>query len=281
MRLQVDTAAAQIAGRQHGVITYKQLRGVGISQAAIQRRVAAGRLFRVHRGVYAVGHNGLSNHGRWKAATLACGERAVLSHRSAAELWGLLKASDSDPHVTVRSSSGRPHRPGIVLCRSSTLTRAETTARDNIPVTRPHRTLLDIRGVVRPGLLRHAIREAEIQDLPIDVDALIGDRAASGLELEFLGFCRRHRLPEPEVNVRVGRYRVDFLWRAERLVVETDSRRYHRGVLAQQEDLERDRYLNQRGFVVLRFTGDELERSPNWAASEIRRRLKAVRPVDL
>jgi very-short-patch-repair endonuclease len=282
MRLQLDrpdAIVARIAARQHGVLTYEQLLAGGLSQSAIQRRVAAGRLFRIHRGVYAGGHDGLSHHGRWKAATLALGDGAALSHLSAAALWRLLSPTDADPHVTVPDYNGR-QRDGIVIHGSSTLSRAMTTARDNIPVTRPQRTLADIRAIVSPGLLRRAIREAEIQNLPIDAGALAPDRAFSGLELDFLAFCRRRRLPKPEVNVRVGRYRVDFLWPAEQLVVETDSQRFHRGLLAHHEDLERDQSLERRGFVVLRFTGDELSDRPKWVAAEIRRRLRAASPVE-
>jgi very-short-patch-repair endonuclease len=282
MRLQLDrrdAIVARISARQHGVVSYQQLLAAGLSQSAIQRRVAAGRLFRIHRGVYAVGHDGLSHHGRWKAATLALGDGAALSHLSAAGLWSLLRPTDADPHVTVPTHNGR-QRNGIVIHRSSTLSRAVTTARDGIPVTRPQRTLADIKAIVGPGLLRRAIREAEIQNLPIDAGALVPDRATSGLELDFLAFCRRHRLPKPEVNVRVGRYRVDFLWPAGRLAVETDSRRFHRGLLAHHEDLERDRYLERRGFVVLRVTGDELGDRPKWVAAEIRRRLRTRSPVE-
>src|ERR671918_2611669 len=85
-----DQLVAWIASRQHGVISIAQILAVGMSRAAVKRRVAAGRFHRIHRGVYAVGHASLSNEGRWMAAVLACGEGAALSHRSAAELWELL-----------------------------------------------------------------------------------------------------------------------------------------------------------------------------------------------
>src|SRR5688500_4880303 len=86
-----DGAVAAIAARQHGVVTLTQLNQAGIDRSGVSRRLRAGRLHRIHRGVYAVGHRALSNHGRWMAAVLACGPGAVLSHRAAAELWRLLE----------------------------------------------------------------------------------------------------------------------------------------------------------------------------------------------
>lgn len=177
--------------------------------------------------------------------------------------------------------NGRERRSGIHLHRSSSLSRFHTSARDNIPVTKPQRTLEDIRSMVTPGTFRHAIREAEIHGLPIDARALISDRATNGLELQVLAICRRHRLPPPEVNEPIGPYRVDFLWRSARLVVEADSERYHRGVLAQREDAERDAYLERRGFVVLRFAERQIDEEPALVATEIRTRLNAASDVEL
>ena len=97
-----DQAVAEIAGRQYGIATLTQLVAAGISSRGVYRRVQAGRLHRIHRGVYAVGHRALSSEGRWMAAVLACGEGAVLSHRSAAELWRLLAASHRWVDVTAR-----------------------------------------------------------------------------------------------------------------------------------------------------------------------------------
>src|SRR4051794_18822896 len=97
----VNGAIARVAGRQHGVLTQGQLVRAGLAPRAISHRAASGKLFRVYRGVYAVGHAGLSNEGRWMAAVLACGAGAVLSHRSAAELLELLKPLTLPIHVTV------------------------------------------------------------------------------------------------------------------------------------------------------------------------------------
>lgn len=105
-----DVAVAKIAARQHGVVSFAQLNWAGLDKDAIARRIAGGRLHRVHRGVYAVGHKGLSNEGTWMAAVLACGEGAALSHRSAAELWRMLPPAGGVPNVTVPTYAGRRRR---------------------------------------------------------------------------------------------------------------------------------------------------------------------------
>jgi very-short-patch-repair endonuclease len=277
-----DLAAARVAARQHGVISTEQLHAAGIDKSATTRRTKSGRLHRIYRGVYAVGHAGLSRKGRWKAATLACGVGAALSHRSAAELWEMLEVSDGPVHVSVPVAGGRARRDGIVIHRQPSLTAAETTLRDAIPVTRPTRTLIDVRTSLPPGEFRRAVREAEIRGLPIDARALVPDGTASELEGTFLRLCRRERLPTPEVNVWIGRDRVDFLWRPCRVVVETDSYRYHRGSVAFENDHARENRLMERGFEVLRFTYWRVINEPSAVAALVRRRLTvAARRVAL
>jgi hypothetical protein len=189
----------------------------------IHRRILAGRLHRVHRGVYAVGHANLSIEGRWMAAVLACGEGAALSHRSAAELWGLLRVRQNAwVHVTVPTDNGRKRQRGIHLHRSPLLQSAALTSmRKGIRLTTPARTIADLKRTARDHEVRKAIRQAEILGLPLDQPT---DGTRSDLERLFLGICRRHRIPKPEVNVRLGPYTVDFRWRNERLVVEVDVR---------------------------------------------------------
>ena len=116
-----DSRVAETAARQHGVITARQLTMAGMGRMAISERSRNGQLHRIHRGVYAVGHKGLSLHGRFMAAVLACGEGAVLSHGSAAVLWELLRPLDGPIHVSIPSTSGRTRRPGIHLHRSPSL----------------------------------------------------------------------------------------------------------------------------------------------------------------
>lgn len=116
-----DAGGARVAARQHGVITVAQLQEVGLDKSAISRRVKSGRLHRIHQGVYAVGHRGLSLHGRFMAAVLACGEGAVLSHGSAAVLWKLLKPLEGPVHVSTPTTTGLKKRSGIHLHRTQAL----------------------------------------------------------------------------------------------------------------------------------------------------------------
>jgi predicted transcriptional regulator of viral defense system len=116
-----DSRVGEIAQRQHGVVTLRQLEEAGLTRYAVAKRTKGGRLHRVHQGVYAVGHRGLSWHGRWMAAVLACGEGTVLSHGSAASLWALLKPIEGPIHVSISSTSGRKTRRGIHIHRCPSL----------------------------------------------------------------------------------------------------------------------------------------------------------------
>jgi len=272
----IERRIALVAGNQHGVITLAQLVEIGLSPRAISHRVAAGRLHRIHRGVYAVGHASLSREGTWIAAVLACGDGAVLSHRSAAMHWGMLRPSDGPTHVTVPTGSGRHKRSGITVHRSSTLLTSQTTIWGRIPVTKPTRTLADLRRTVPTKGYRRALRQAEFLRLPIDTPT---DRTRSKQEADFLALCRRHRIPPPEVNRKLGPYTVDFLWRAERLVVEADSWSAHGGRLAYHEDRERDLWLKLRGFEVVRFTHEQITCEPAVVAAALRKLLRVRRAV--
>ncbi|HET7417380.1 MAG TPA: type IV toxin-antitoxin system AbiEi family antitoxin domain-containing protein [Solirubrobacterales bacterium] len=289
------SAAARIATRQHGIVTLAQLEEVGVTREATYKRARRGQLHRIHRGVYAVGHRPPSLHARFMAAVLACGEGAVLSHGSAAVLWELLRPLDSPVHVSTPSTSGRLRRPGIHLHRcpslgalqepssSPTFThqgggrggRLQTTRRHNIPVTSIQRTIDDIEGVLPSSLVRRAKRQAEQKGIRlIDTEP---KRTRSELEDLFLaildGDPHRHHIPSPEVNVKLGRHEVDFLWRSQRLVVETDFWAYHRGSTAHHEDRARDLDLRERGWTVLRFDELQLEEEPERVAGDVARAL--------
>jgi len=265
-----DAAVAEIAARQHGAVTRRQLEACGLGSKAITIRVRKGQLHRIHQGVYTAGRPALSFHERFMAAVLACGKGAVLSHNSAAVLWKLLKPLDGPVHVSVPTTSGRKPRRGIHLHRAQALAgsspspsylqqeggrrgRPLTTRRDHIPVTTVARTIEDLRASsFPPRLLRRAIRQAELMGLRLE--GIESDRTRSDLEVAFLDLWRRHRLPPPEVNVKLGRWEVDFLWRPQRVVVETDFWIYHRGSVAFEDDHARELDLRQEGYTVLRFT---------------------------
>jgi len=283
-----DLQVAEIAERQHGVVSVNQLRCCGISDDAIRGRVLAGRLHRVHRGVYAVGHAALPPESQCMAAVLALGGgphgggsalehwRAAVSHRSAASLWELLPVAQGPCDVIVAGDGGRARRAGIRVHRSLSLTPTEVTLRHGIPITTPARTVADLRQATlthRPGALsgrelRRAIRQANVVGLPIDGDD-VEDRTRSDLEGAFLLLCHHHRLPRPEVNVRVGPYLVDFLWRERRLVVETDSYLYHRGKAAFQDDRGRDLGLMRLGYEVLRLSERQVDEEPDRVAGAL------------
>jgi very-short-patch-repair endonuclease len=236
-----------------------------------------------------VGHKGLGWHGRWMAAVLACGEGAVLSHGSAAALWGLLRPIEGPTHVSIPTTSGRAKRQGICVHRSPSLAEPSPspsslprrgggrllTYRHNIPVTTVPRTIEDLRASSLPEyLVRRAIRQAELQGLRLD--GVETDRTRSDLESAFLALFSRSRLPPPEVNPKIGRLEVDFLWREKRLVVEADTFAYHRGSVVFEADHERDLDLRRQGYTVLRFTDRQVEKEPDMVAADIARVLEPL-----
>lgn len=218
------------------------------------------------------------------AAVLACGEGAVLSHGSAAGLWRLLRPIDGPVDVSVPSGNGRAKRHGIRLHRSASLRTVDgddvdgrgplVTVRNRIPVTAVARTIEDLRGAVPPYLVRRATRQAELAGYRVRG---VKTRTRSDLEDDFLGFCERHALPRPEVNVEVGRFEVDFVWRVQGVAVETNDFRYHRGSVAFEDDHARELELRRHGFAVRRFTGQQLDEQPGLVAADLRRALAGRR----
>ena len=216
------------------------------------------------------------------AAVLASGQEAVLSHTSAAELWGMLRSRrppspagvDVDVHVSSPTEAGRRKRQGIVFHRSRTLDNRQVTRRLAIPVTTPSRTLRDLRRTLPRPQFAAALRQAEFLRLPLD-DSLEPDRTRSELEARLLALCRRHRLLQPEVNVRIGGFVVDFAWPEQRLIVEVDGWDSHRTRSAFEEDRARDARLAVLGYEVVRFTWRQLTRDQAAVAKTIRTLLGA------
>jgi very-short-patch-repair endonuclease len=196
------------------------------------------------------------------AAVLALGDGAALSHRDAAVLWGMLPARRPSKggrrvDVTIPSHAGRAQRQGIRVHRSSTLSPSDVTLREGIPVTSAARTLQDLRSTLPSTVFASALRRAEFHGLPID--DFPTDHTRSELESRFVALLRRHGLPPPEVNVRVDRFVVDFLWPGRRLIVELDGWQAHGARSAFEADRERDARLNVLGYAVLRFTWRQVE----------------------
>jgi predicted transcriptional regulator of viral defense system len=216
MWAQVDTLIAELARRQHGVVEHDQLRALGLSDSAISWRVGRGRLHRLYRGVYAVGHTRLSAEGRRLAAVLACGTGAVLSHQTAAAQWGIRPSSSPVIHVTVPTTNGR-RRPGIRVHRTRSLLPTDATRHDGIPITTVGRTLLDLTSSLDAGSLRKAVERADSLKLfdakqlyerasPKLRDAIARASSAhfnSPLESDFLALVVAHGIRRPEVNAQI------------------------------------------------------------------------------
>ncbi len=194
---------------------------------------------------------------------------AVLSHRSAAELWGLLPTGDGPVDVSLPSRSGRGRRAGIRIHRPVSLEPAEITGKHGIPVTSPTRTLVDLRRTVPDGVLRRATRQAGFLGLPTGSDVR-SDGTRSELERRFLWLCRRHRLPAPAVNMRIGALTVDFCWVEEKLVVETDGYQAHRGRAAFEDDRARDLTLRAFGYEVQHLSYRQVFNEGNRVAAVLR-----------
>ena len=264
-----DLTVAEWAEERHGVLKTRHLLAAGLSRAGIRRRVQAGRLHPKYRGVYAVGHAALSTEGQWLAAVYACGDGAHLSHLAAACLWGLLDWDDDWPiDVTIPSLSGRRKKRGIRIHRSLSLDVRCSSRRDNIPVTTVRRTLLDLPRVATPAQVREATRVAQQKGWRL---ALPGGVLLTRSELEerFLALCRRYRIPLPEVNVRIGPFVADFLWPKERVIVETDGWKFHRGRDVFESDHKRDLWLQEHGYEVVRLTHRQITENPRSVASSV------------
>jgi very-short-patch-repair endonuclease len=270
-------------------------------------RIAAGSLHRVHQGVYAVGYLSLDSLGRKMAAVLACGADALLSHRSAADLWGIRVDDRLSIDVTAPNRRGRIPG-GIDAHRDGLITAIDRTRLKGIPCTTVERTLLDLAAVVPIWELRKAISEAEVLGLldfanlrslikrcrgrrgvarlRMVLDEIHPEtrRTHSEIERRFLRMCVRAGLPQPEVNtlLDVGgrRLRPDFVWRDASLIVEADGRRYHDTASAFQRDRRRDQRLLLAGWRVVRCTWEQVEREPRALAATIRTLLAQPTPAD-
>jgi hypothetical protein len=292
VRSNTEHAIVALATGQEGVFSLAQLCELGLGARAVHRRAAAGRLHRVHQAVYSiVPPELLSRSGRFMAAVLACGPGAVLSHRSAAELHELLTTDRARIEVTVPRES-RPSVDGVQVHRSRTLTPADTTTVDGIPCTTIARTVFDLAAVSPQRRVERALTQGEIlgkldaraledqlarnattpaaRNLRAALEALRGGPAPTWSEFEerFLALCRRAGVPVPEVNGWVvlddgePAIRPDFVWRAQRVVIETDGRRFHSSRWAFESDRHRDQRLTLAGWRVVRVTWRQLSREP-------------------
>jgi very-short-patch-repair endonuclease len=279
---------AALAARRHGIVTWAQLRRIGLGEGAIRRRIRAGWLHVKYRGVYAVGHPTLTLHGRFLAAVVAFGDQAVLSHRSAAVLWGLVPERGPRIDVTVPGTGGRTRR-GAVVCHRSPLSEADATALHGIPVTNPARTLADLAAVVSDREFERALDEAAYLRLDLSglqprqgrrggarIRRVLANhragttRTRSEMEERMLALCNRFALPRPLCNLEVEGHTVDFVWPQSRLIVETDGWQAHGTRRAFETDRRRDAHLVANGWRPVRLTWKRLMSEPEEVVEQLR-----------
>lgn len=270
-----DAAIWALVREQHGAIARHQLLDLGLSARQIERRIASGRLHRVWRGVYAVGRPQLSRHGRWMAATLACGPGAALSHASAAALWGFGEERDQAIDVSVPDDR-RSRMRGIRTHRRARAVMADAVSHEGIPITSPGQTLVDEATRLRPMQLERAVNEADklgrvrADVLHASLDAYRGQPGVkrlrkllnplsfrlsdSKLEQLMRPLAQAAGLPAPETKTWVNGHEVDFFWPELGIVVEADGLRYHRTPSQQRRGLERDQAHLAAGMWPLRFS---------------------------
>ena len=252
-----------------------QLLEIGLGSTAIGYRLSRGDLRRVYRGIYLLGH--LTREGRWMAGVLAAGEGAVLSHRAAADLWGI-RPWAGYPEVTAARSKAIP---GVITHRSL-VAQHERARRNRIPVTTPTRTIHDLAASLTRDELERVHREAVVKRLPLHLDGtrrpaireLLADRPTrEGTEARFRGFLKRQGLPLPEPNRELPFGEADCVWPAQRLIVELDGYDVHRSRSAFERDRIRDREATLAGWRVVRITWRQLQEQPARLAADLRKLL--------
>jgi very-short-patch-repair endonuclease len=292
-----------LAALQHGVVTRAQLRRAGLADHVVDHRLKTGRLRPIHRGVYLAGPLATSRTKKM-AAVMACGEGAVVSHRSAASLWDL-PCGDGTSHegavAVILPCGDHGRRPGIRAHRFRGLKPDEVTQLERIPVTRVARTLLDIAGGTARRDLERALAEALNRGLTnvVELEAMLARHARragatmlrsllnrrgqpaltrSEAEERFLALVRRAQLPVPEVNVVVGGFEVDFYWRVQRIVTEIDGFAFHSSPDRFESDRRRDAALAASGVRVTRVTWRQLEQEPEAVVVRLEQALVRAAP---
>jgi hypothetical protein len=272
----LNAQLARLAARQHGLVTAAQFGEAGLTRGAVAQRVAAGRLHPKYRGVYAVGHARLSQHGRWMAAVLAAGEGALLSHLAAAKLWEVWRRR-VPAGIDVTVPKQRRDRPGVRVHRTRNLDPRDVTVHDGIPVTTIARLLVDLSSVLTAPQLANVIHEAAFRNrfdleatrqamtratgrhgldvLEASLNAHLSGSAGtrSALEDQFLADIQAQGLPDPLVNTKLKDIEIDFHWPERNLCIEIDGPGHERP-RTRTEDRARDAKLRAAGHDVIRLT---------------------------
>lgn len=286
---------ADLALAQHGVVSIEQLRSLGYSMQAVSRAVACGRLHRLHRGVYAVGHTDLSRRAKCLAAVKGCGEGALLSHWSAAWLWGLMPTRPIPIHVT--TPIPRRGRLGLTIHRSRTLAEEDRAMVDGIPVTSVPRTALDVAARVRRISVQRLLQRSEelaLFDLPDFESVLARNKGHRGmkplrremaiyepppftrsrLEERFFSLVLEYGLPRPATNYVEAGYELDVYWPELRFAVELEVYETHGSRLSFEEDPVRHEELKLAGVELIWVTGPRLDREPDRVMERVARLLE-------
>lgn len=283
MRGLPTTPLADLARKQGGVVTLNDLRRLGIGEDAVQKRVRAGSLHRLHRGVYAVGHLALTPRGILLAAVFAGGPGAVASHRSAAALWGIRQHNGSKHDVTAPAR----RRSKKIAFHQARLAPDDVITVDGISCTTVARTLLDLADLIPRDPLARAIHEAEVKRVldHRDIEGVIergnGRRGVkvlaeltrqdvtvtrSELERRFLSVVDAVGLPRPSPNTEDLGPEIDAIWPEARVTVELDGAATHMTRKKFESDRRRDAELQANGWRTLRFTWRQVTEDPAYVA---------------
>jgi very-short-patch-repair endonuclease len=289
----IERQIVAIADAQRGLITTAQLLSLGLSQHAIERRVSTGRLTRIYWGVFAVGRRQLDTRARWKAATLACGPGALLSHLCASGLWNIRRVPVGDPHV-VMCGNGRRGHCGITMHRMRHMHEADRSHLDGIPVTSLELTALHLAGMLSlRSFERAVIKAARRPEFSIESAVALCERSRgrrgvnrfrrvvardltaelrslSELELRFVELIRAHAIPLPEINQDAEALIVDAIWHDQRAIVELDGFEFHKLPRDLRNDNARNRRLVLAGYRVIRFVWVDVVTDPAGVAAAVR-----------
>ena len=285
-----------LANGQLGLITWDQLRAVGVPASTAHRWVSASRLHRLHPRVYVLGHLALAPMANELAAQLACGPGAVISHRSAAHLWGFI---DDEPPLVDVTLAGRRCRPkkGIRVHSSAKLPERDVRPKGLVRLTYPARTVIDMAADLTLDELERLIAEARARKLLRDGELeaaveQVGNGRGTAAVRAYLGreggpvltrsqrerlmrrLVREAGLAQPQSNVRVAGYEVDFLWAEQRVVVEVDSWQFHGHRAAFERDRRKSMRLTDSGYIVIRITARQLVDEPLAVIAHISRALE-------
>ncbi len=268
---------ATLAGRQRGVVTTAQLHGLGFSPSSVKRLVAGGRLHRIFRGAYLVGHTAAPALARETAALLVVGPAAVLSHHTAAHIHGFAPPSRTI-HVTT-AARGRRSRPGLTVHHADLMSHEIVTGNGPRRTT-GIRTLTDLIPFLDQATLERYANEAQVlkqithdqlAQAPAPLRRLTDDRGFTRREAErrLKHLLHRAGLKPTATNTKVEGYEVDVLYADRRLIVEMDGFASHRTRHAFERDRRRDARLTAAGYRTIRVTWRQIHEQPELVLATI------------